>query len=143
MKRLLLVPALAICSCSKVDIQNPPLVADAVQPVKSSTDRIVEIDRLLSAPLTGTQQDADMRATLRAERDALTGHSRVARQNVAPVLPTYHEPAANQHIVVAQDAQNSNLNYLEQMTPSERKRHLEEIRAVNTRTHTVIVAPRR
>jgi len=143
MKRLLLIPALAICSCSKVDIQNPPLVADAVQPVKSSTDRIVEIDRLLSAPLTGTQQDADMRATLRAERDALTGHSRVARQNVAPVLPTYHEPAANQHIVVAQDAQNSNLNYLEQMTPSERKRHLEEIRAVNTRTHTVIVAPRR
>jgi hypothetical protein len=147
MKRLLLIPALAICSCSKVDIQNPPLMTQDVpvmqEAPKSPTDRIVEIDRLLSAPLTGTQQDADMRATLRAERDALTGHSRVARQNVAPVLPTYHEPAANQHIVVAQDAQNRNLNYLEQMTPSERKRHLEEIRAVNTRTHTVIVAPRR
>jgi hypothetical protein len=143
MKRLLLLASLAICGCSKVDIQNPPLVADAVQPVKSATDRIVEIDRLLSAPLTGTQQDADMRATLRAERDALTGHSRVARQNVAPVMPTHHEPAANQHIVVAQDAQNTNLNYLEQMTPTERKHHLEEIRALNTRSHTVIVAPRR
>jgi hypothetical protein len=145
MKRLLLLASLAICSCSKVDINNPPLDnSEAVQqPVKSSTDRIVEIDRLLSAPLTGTQQDADMRATLRAERDALTGHSRVARQNVAPVLPTYHEPAANQHIVVAQDAQNRNLNYLEQMTPTERKHHLEEIRALNTRTHTVIVTPHR
>jgi hypothetical protein len=144
MKRLLLLASLAICGCSKVDIQNPPLVTDAVQqPLKSNTDRIVEIDRLLSLPLTGTQQDADMRATLRAERDALTGHSRVARQNVAPVSPTYHQPPSNQHIVVAQDAQNRNLNYLEQMTPSERKRHLEEIRAVNTRTHTVIVTPNR
>ena len=149
MKRLLLLASLAICGCSKVDIQNPPLMAQEMpdpsqhQPVKSSTDRIVEIDRLLSAPLTGTQQDADMRATLRAERDALTGHSRVVRQNVAPVMPTYHAPAANQHIVVAQDAQNRNLNYLEQMTPSERKRHLEEIRAINTRTHTVIVTPNR
>src|SRR5205085_3834473 len=102
MKRLLLLASLAICGCSRVDIQNPPLVTQdnstalQQQPVKSTTDRIVEIDRLLSAPLTGNQQDADMRATLRAERDALTGHSRVARQNVAPVLPTYHEPAGNQ-----------------------------------------------
>ncbi|MFZ1218602.1 MAG: hypothetical protein WAO00_04875 [Chthoniobacterales bacterium] len=145
MKKLLLITALALGACSKVEIQNPPLMTQEVPvPVQqSSTDRIVEIDRLLSAPLTGTQQDADMRATLRAERDALTGHSRVTRQNVAPVLPTYREPAGNQHIVVAQDAQNRNLNYLEQMTPSERKRHLEEIRALNTRTHTVVVTPNR
>src|ERR1043166_4689069 len=99
MKRLLLIPALAICSCSKVDIQNPPLMTQDVpvmqEAPKSPTDRIVEIDRLLSAPLTGTQQDADMRAPLRADRDALTGHSRVARQNVAPVMPTYPPPAAN------------------------------------------------
>ena len=124
MKRLLLITSLAICGCSKVEIQNPPLLTqDIPQPVqqqvpKSSTDRIVEIDRLLSAPLSGTQQDADMRATLRAERDALTGHSRIARQNVSPVLPMHHEPAGNQHIVVAPDAQNRNLNYLEQMTPT-------------------------
>lgn len=110
---------------------------------KSSTDRIVEIDRLLSAPLTGTQQDADMRATLRAERDALTGRSRVATQRPTYVAPPVHQPANNQHIVVAPDARNTNLNYLEQMTPTERKHHLEEIRAINTRTHTVIVAPRR
>lgn len=111
------------------------------QSPQSSTDRIVEIDRLLSAPLTGTQQDADMRATLRAERDALTGRSRVTRQNVAPVMPVHSQPAGNQHIVVAPDARNTNLNYLEQMTPTERKRHLEEIRALRTRT--VVVTPGR
>ena len=110
---------------------------------KSSTDRIVEIDRLLSAPLTGTQQDADMRATLRAERDALTGRSRVATQRTTYVAPPVHQTTNNQPIVVAPDARNTNLNYLEQMTPTERKHHLEEIRAINTRTHTVIVAPRR
>jgi hypothetical protein len=148
MKRLLLIPALAICGCSKVDIQNPPLMTQNVpvpvqQSPQSSTDRIVEIDRLLSAPLTGTKQDADQRATLRAERDALTGQSRMVRQNVAQVAPPTRERAGNQQIVVAPDARNTNLNYLEQMTPTERKHHLEEIRALNTRTHTVIVTPHR
>jgi hypothetical protein len=143
MKRLLLIPVLAICGCSKVDIQNPPLMTQDVSvPVQqSSTDRIVEIDRLLSVPLTGTQQDADLRATLRAERDALTGHSRMARQNVIPVVPPSHQATGNQHIVVAQDARNTDLNYLEQMTPTERKHHLEEIRALRTRT--VVVVPGR
>jgi hypothetical protein len=146
MKRLLLISALAICGCSKVDVQNPPLITQNVpvpvqQSPQSSTDRIVEIDRLLSAPLTGTQQDADQRATLRAERDALTGQSRMVRQNVAQVALPTRERAGNQQIVVAPDARNTNLNYLEQMTPTERKHHLEEIRALRTRT--VVVVPGR
>ena len=46
-------------------------VATIQAPAQSQTDRIVEIDRMLSAPLTGSPADADRRSALRAERNAL------------------------------------------------------------------------
>jgi hypothetical protein len=74
---LLAVCAFGPLGCSKVDVApspNQPLtvVEPSAPPAKQTpAERIAEIERLLAAPLTGTTEDANRRATLRAERDAL------------------------------------------------------------------------
>src|SRR5258707_6950920 len=87
LRTVLLLAALALSACSRVDVQpasnnftlSPGISAPYAQQQSSQLnsqsrqDRLIEIDRLLSAPLTGSQADADQRVTLRAERDVLTG----------------------------------------------------------------------
>lgn len=122
-------PGIAITAA----VPTTPAVQQAPR-IQSPHGRVVEIDRLLSLPLTGTQADADQRITLRAERDALTGgmHRTVVAQQTAPQR---HEPVRNpQQIVVAGDSRQHDLPRLEQMTPGERKRYLEAVRAHNTQT---------
>ena len=46
----------------------------------SPADRLVEIDRLLAAPLTGRPEESDQRVLLRAEREALVTSGQVAAQ---------------------------------------------------------------
>ncbi len=60
--------ALLSTSCSK----SEPQLTEVLQP-QSTTERVAEIDRALAAPLTGTPEDSDRRAALRAERNALLG----------------------------------------------------------------------
>jgi hypothetical protein len=73
--RLLCVCLLAGCSKSELEVATP---ADSTTPLvqqqQQAANRIVEIDRLLSAPVTGDPADADRRIALRAERAALTGN---------------------------------------------------------------------
>ena len=49
------------------------ITACSKAPSKTPAERIAEIDRLLSAPLSGTPEDADRRVALRGERAALAG----------------------------------------------------------------------
>lgn len=159
LRTLILLTALALSACSRVDVQpaannvtlSPVLSAPAAPYVQQQSshsatqDRLVEIDRLLSAPLTGNKADADQRVTLRAERDVLTGRSRmIAQQIPAPVAaPRNSRPQQTQQIVVARDsrAENGNLSFLEQMTPTERDRYNKSRRIENP--HPVIYYPLR
>src|ERR1700680_4674010 len=101
LRTLSLLSALALSACSKVDVQpaannvtlspviSAPSAPYAQQQSSQSAgqDRLVEIDRLLSAPLTGSKADADQRVTLRAERDVLTGKANmIASRNPAPAV---------------------------------------------------------
>jgi hypothetical protein len=82
-----------LAGCSKttvnVDRENSqPTQSESspnfVQPPvhQTTAERIATIDRFLAAPLTGTPEDSDQRAVLRAERDALTGFgSRAVTKN--------------------------------------------------------------
>jgi hypothetical protein len=131
------------CSRAQVEIQEPRGIDSGLT---STTQRIVEIDRLLSAPLTGQTDDADQRATLRAERAALTGSYNNNGSRGHPVI-TRQQPEAppqNQRIVVARDSQGDHsphqMSALEAMTPTERARYYKELRLQNQ--STVIVVPR-
>ena len=79
----------ALMSCSKATVDldrasSHPDNRSELQLVQysasqqSTIERIAEIDRLLAAPLTGTPEDSDRRAALRAERNALLGNHPVA-----------------------------------------------------------------
>ena len=146
LRKVLLLAALALSACSKVDVQpasnnftlSPGISAPYAQQQSSHSarqDRLVEIDRLLSAPLTGSQADADQRVTLRAERDVLTGKAHmIATRNPAPVgAPTMNRPQQVPQVVVARDsrAETGNLSFLEQMTPIERERYFKARRIEN------------
>jgi hypothetical protein len=158
---------LAVGGCSKSEVQVmtpppplPPLTTPAplAMPVrKTAADRLVEIDRLLAAPLTGLPEESDQRFVLRAEREALIASGqtpyRMRTQSVAgrdlsiqPNAPTttqrlangdvvnYATPTSqNGRIIVAPDSQASNLSYLEQMTPTERERYYKVLRLQNRR----------
>jgi hypothetical protein len=123
----------------------------------TQADRLVEIDRLLAAPLTGRPEESDQRFLLRAEREALIASGqtpyRMRTQSVAgrdlsiqPNAPTTTQRLANGDVVnyatptsqngritVAPDSQASNLSYLEQMTPTERERYYKALRIQNKR----------
>jgi hypothetical protein len=149
--------ALGLAGCSKAVVTIPerttaqqPMpaapVATIQAPAQSQTDRLVEIDRMLSAPLTGLPEDADRRSALRAERAALMAlgnYSLQADQSGRPAADNRSEqpsgemvsgdahgnvvsygvpPPSNDQIVVADDSQGRSgyLPFLEGMTPSER-----------------------
>ena len=129
--------------CSKAVIE-----ANGQAPTETSRiarDRVVEIDRLLSAPLTGTPEDSDRRASLRAERVGLTGVADPAQlmRSQPAVARVANEPPRNTSIVVAHDSRGNHephrLSGVEAMTPSERKRYYEELRLRNTRVVVPVV----
>jgi hypothetical protein len=62
--------ALGLGACSK-----PPAT------LKTGAERVAEIDSLLAVPPSGSPDDADRRASLRAERDALSGDGARTIQN--------------------------------------------------------------
>lgn len=151
LRTLILLTILALSACSRVEIQpaannvtlSPVISAPSApyhQPQGShagAQDRLIEIDRLLSAPLTGSKADADRRVTLRAERDVLTGKARmIAYQIPVPAAaPRNTRPPQPQQIVVPRGSrdENGNLGFLEQMTPTERERYFKSRRIENPR----------
>lgn len=148
---------LAACSKGTVEVNTAPSGASAQpflqqMPPQQRADRIVEIDRLLSAPVTGDPADSDRRVALRAERAALTGNPNPAVFVNRPTqVPTnlvrtpnvgnvnYAGAPSASGIVVAPNSQATSLSFLEQMTPSERERYYKTLRLQNSRTVDVIV----
>ena len=152
MKRFLLGFALALAGCSKVDIYQPQTQAappsDMPQVRQTAQERIVEIDRFLSTPLTGRQDDADLRATLRAERAALVGSGGSANNHQRPNVVTNNSMNFHQHeqsrqqqqqndvplVTIAHDTSHDQPRYsggVEGMVPSERARYFKELHITN------------
>lgn len=151
---------LTIAGCSKSDVQvaaqpSPQPIVVETSGGNKAAERVVEIDRLLAVPLTGTPEESDRRTALRAERAALVAsgqvpyelrNSMLGTRNVpVPANNTVTQRSANGNvvnyvapttptapIVVAPNSQSTNLSFLEQMTPSERERYLKTIKAHNT-----------
>jgi hypothetical protein len=141
--------AVKLAACSKVDVAVeacPQLPRDSVATQTTATapaaKRIVEIDRLLSLPLTGAPEDADRRATLRAERAALADPYALTSTIQTVQTPRRREyPASTNQIVVAGDSRGnhepSRISPLEAMTPTERERYYRELKLRNHSTITV------
>jgi len=112
-----------------------PIVATIATPKQpTAAERLVEIDRLLARPLTGTPESADERTLLRAERAALISSGQVPPQSSdpapvqsspAPVVQYSGTDAPNGQIAIA--TSSSSLPFLEQMTPSERDHYFQEL----------------
>ena len=159
---------LSACSKSDVNVMAPPspepiVVAGGADQRKTAADRVVEIDRLLAVPLTGTPEESDRRAALRAERDALVASGQVPYQLASqnrprnvPMPPNntvtrttngnvvhYAAPTTRtEPITVAPNSQSTNLSYLEQMTPTERERYYKTLKLQNTQRLEVDVRRR-
>ena len=134
-----------------------PSVAPPSRP--TAPERLVEIDRLLAAPVTGRSDDSDQRILLRAERAALLDSGQISyrvqsqlainrNRTVHPNAPLAtastraangdlmnYAPATTQNgrTVVAPNSQASNLSSLEQMTPTERAHYYRAVGLQNTR----------
>jgi hypothetical protein len=165
-RKFAVVPLVALfaAGCSRTDVvMAPPPLSSVTTALpngalsrQTAAERLVEIDRLLAAPVTGRADDSDQRALLRAERAALvasgqlpyraqfaTNHSQTVPGN--PPLATITKrapngdllnyapvPAQTGRIVVAPNSQDRNLSPLEQMTPTERERYYKALRLQNT-----------
>ena len=150
---------LAMAACSKNDVnvagQSSPQPILVETNRNKAAERVVEIDRLLAVPLTGTPEESDRRAALRAERAALVASGQVpyelrfsmlATRNVnVPPNNTVTQRQPNGDVVnyaaptsrtaaitVAPNSQATNLSFIEQMTPSERERYYKTLKAQNT-----------
>ena len=140
---VLLTAAAHLAGCSKVDI-NSGTTADS-NDASAAAARVVEIDRLLSLPLTGTSEDADRRATLRAERIALV-NPHAAPVNAPPrqQAPTHDQPR-NSHIVVATDSRGNHdphrIAAVDAMTPTERERYYRELTLSRSRVVVPVPVP--
>lgn len=131
----------------------PPVLVASGPEHKSAADRVVEIDRLLAVPLTGTPEESDRRAALRAEREALVTSGQVpyhlASQNqprrIAVPANNTVTSTSNGNVVhyaasttqtapttVAPNSQATSLSYLEQMTPTEREHYYKTLKLQNT-----------
>jgi hypothetical protein len=146
----------SLAGCSKAVVTMPdrttvqqpmPAAPIAVNQARAQppSDRIVEIDRMLSAPLTGSPEDADRRSSLRAERAALMASGNyamqadqsarqpsseiVSRDAHADFVNYVPPPPSNGQIVVAVDSQGRSgyLPFLEGMTPSERLHYFQAV----------------
>jgi hypothetical protein len=116
---------------------SAPAIAAPKPP--TAAERIVQIERLLARPLTGTPESAEERTLLRAERAALISSGQVPFQSgsEAPGEPPQSNPAAMaQHsagaasggqIVIATNSQATSLPFLEQLTPTERDHYFQEL----------------
>lgn len=144
MKRLLPC-ALLLVSCSKVTVYtapekpqtNPPAQSVQIPPPSppsiptrqlSPFERIAEIEKELAAPLTGQPDDADRRAQLRAERDALTGRPSGVAVQLAPSAPAQNRATG---VIVARDSQGQagqNRLGFQALTPSEKKDYFKILR---------------
>jgi hypothetical protein len=124
------IPAPAPASiATAIATPNPPTAAE----------RIVEIDRLLARPLTGTPESADERTLLRAERAALISSGQFPSQsgsqapgdpvqsNTAPMEQHSATDAPGGQMVIASNSQASSLPFLEQLTPTERDHYFQEL----------------
>jgi hypothetical protein len=152
------------CSRAEVQVNNPPF-SDPFETAASSqgmsrqaaaAKRIVEIDRLLAAPVTGRVEDSDQRALLRAERAALVDSGQVPNRLHNKAMANHNgygtdysttvtrrhangdvvnysaaPPSQNGGVVVAPNSQARDLPFLEQMTPTERERYFRELRLQN------------
>jgi hypothetical protein len=149
MKALVLfaVSASLVAACNKVNVytttEKPQPTTSPNQIVQtpsfslasrppSAQERIAEIEKELAAPLSGKPDDADHRAQLRAERDALIGQSTMnSTARSAPAFTasaTARNPATG--IIVAPDTQaGTNRLGWEGLAPSEKKDYLRLIRA--------------
>lgn len=129
-------PAPSLVAASLAPAPAPVATPMAMPNRPTAAERIVEIDRVLARPLTGTPESADERTLLRAERAALIKSGQVPSQpgNQTPGQPVQSSPvplpqgsttdAPSGQIVVAQ---TSSLPFLEQMTPSERDHYFQEL----------------
>ena len=129
------VPLLAATPPARVPAPIATPMATPNRP--TAAERIVEIDRLLARPLTGTPEQADERTLLRAERAALISSGQVPSQpgNQAPAPPVQSNPAPigqpsaidsrSGQIVIA--TSSSSLPFLEQLTPTERDHYFQEL----------------
>lgn len=161
---------LLLSACSKSDVNvmaqpspEPIVVAAAPEQRKTAADRVVEIDRLLAVPLTGTPEESDRRAALRAEREALVASGQVPYQLASqnrprnvPMPPNntvtrttngnvvhYVAPTTRtEPITVAPNSQATNLSFIEQMTPTEREHYYKTIKTHNTQRLEVDVRRR-
>jgi len=152
------------CSRAEVQVNNPPF-SDPFETAASSSrqvaaaKRIVEIDRLLAAPVTGRADDSDQRTLLRAERAALVSSGQVPNRMYTQTMANHNSyeteysnptttvtrqhangdvvnysagaPSQNGGVIVAPNSQARDLPFLEQMTPTERERYFRELRLQN------------
>ena len=152
------------CSRAEVQVNNPPF-SDPFETAASSSrqvaaaKRIVEIDRLLAAPVTGRADDSDQRTLLRAERAALVSFGQVPNRMYTQTMANHNSygteysnptttvtrqhangdvvnysavaPSQNGGVIVAPNSQARDLPFLEQMTPTERERYFRELRLQN------------
>jgi hypothetical protein len=162
-----MVPAPAAPQIQQPQIQQPQIQQAQIR--QMAAERLVEIDRLLAAPVTGRSDDSSQRALLRAERASLiasgqvpyrmqtqfeANHNRTVQSNAPLATVTQraangdvvnYAPATTQtgRIIVAPNSQDHNLSRLEAMTPTERKHHFRELEIVNPRPIVpVYYAPR-
>ncbi len=127
--------AVAATIPAPVPASSAPAIAAPKPP--TAAERIVQIDRLLARPLTGTPESADERTLLRAERAALISSGQVPFQSGSEAPGEPGNPAAmEQHsaadasggqIVVATNSQATSLPFLEQLTPTERDHYFQEL----------------
>ena len=149
----------SLAACSKTDVklaaQPSPQPILVENNYNKAAQRVVEIDRLLALPLTGTPEESDRRTALRAERAALVAsgqvpyelrNSMLGTHNVNPAVNnTVTQRSANGNVVnyaaqthrtepitVAPNSQSTNLSFIEQMTPAERERYYKTIKVHNT-----------
>lgn len=93
------------CSRTEVQVMTPPpappalvTVVSRVAPIRqTAAERLVEIDRLLAAPVTGRSEDSDRRTLLRAERASLVDSGQVPHR-------TQSQLAVNRNRVAQPDA---------------------------------------
>jgi len=149
------------CSRAEVQVNNPPFsdpfeTAASMSRQAAAAKRIVEIDRLLAAPVTGRADDSDQRALLRAERAALVSSGQVPNRMHTQTMANHNSygteysnptttvtrqhangdvvnysagaPSQNGGVIVAPNSQARDLPFLEQMTPTERERYFRELR---------------
>ncbi|HEX4667624.1 MAG TPA: hypothetical protein VH207_13590 [Chthoniobacterales bacterium] len=130
----------ASLAAATIPAPAPASIAPSATPKPlTAAERMVEIDRLLARPLTGTPESADERTLLRAERAALISSGQVPFQsgsqltgeavqpNSAPTEQHSATAASGDQIVIATNSQATSLPFLEQLTPTERDHYFQEL----------------